>query len=56
MIKNENFILKIDKYIINNEDTVFGVFFEFRTGQVVNLEIVRDGDILNKKMKLEPKR
>ena len=49
-------ILKIDKYIINNEDTVFGVFFEFRTGQVVNLEIVRDGDILNKKMKLEPKR
>jgi len=49
-------ILKIDKYIINNEDTVFGVFFEFRTGQVVNLEIVRDGDILNRKMKLEPKR
>ena len=49
-------ILKIDKYIINNEDTVFGVFFEFRTGQVVNLKIVRDGDILNKKMKLEPKR
>ncbi|MEJ2494580.1 MAG: trypsin-like peptidase domain-containing protein, partial [Ignavibacteriaceae bacterium] len=49
-------ILKIDKYIINNEDTVFGVFFEFRTGQVVNHKIVRDGDILNKKMKLEPKR
>lgn len=55
-LKAGDIILKIDKYVINNEDTVFGVFFEFRTGQVVNLEVVRDGEILNKKMKLEPKR
>lgn len=53
-LKVGDIILKIDKYLINNEDTVFGVFFEFRTGQEVNLEIVRDNNILNKKMTLEP--
>lgn len=55
-LKVGDIILKIDKYLINNEDTVFGVFFEFRTGQEVNLEIVRDKEILHKKMKLEPRK
>ena len=55
-LKVGDIILKIGKYQINNEDTVFGVFFEFRTGQEVNLEIVRDGKIMGKTMKLEPKR
>jgi len=55
-LKVGDIILKIDQYQINNEDTVFGVFFEFRTGQEVNLEIVRDNKTLNKKMTLEPRR
>jgi len=55
-LKVGDIILKIGKYQINNEDTVFGVFFEFRTGQEVNLEIVRDGKVLDKTMKLEPRK
>ena len=46
-------ILKIDHYQIVNENTVFGVFYEFRTNQTINLEIVRDNKVMNKKMKLE---
>ena len=55
-LKVGDIILKISKYQINNEDTVFGVFFEFRTGQEVNLKIVRDGKIIDETMKLEPRR
>ena len=55
-LKVGDIILKIGKYQINNEDTVFGVFFEFRTGQEVNLKIVRDGKIIDETMKLEPRR
>ena len=46
-------ILQIDKYRINNENTIFGVFYEFRTGQVVDILISRDGEQMHKKMKLE---
>jgi serine protease Do len=46
-------ILQIDKYRINNENTIFGVFYEFRTGQVVDILISRDGEQIHKKMKLE---
>jgi serine protease Do len=49
-------ILKINSYYINNENTIFGVFYEFRTGDEIDLLIVRDGEELHKKMKLEKRK
>jgi serine protease Do len=49
-------ILKINSFYINNENTIFGVFYEFRTGEEIDLLIVRDGKELKKKMKLESRR
>lgn len=49
-------ILKINEFQINNENTIFGVFYEFRTGQEIDIVIFRDGEELHKKMILEPKR
>jgi serine protease Do len=46
-------ILKINDFQINNDNTVFGVFYEFRTGQEIDILVFRDGEELNKKMKLE---
>ncbi|MFC2094048.1 S1C family serine protease [Bacteroidota bacterium] len=46
-------ILKINEFQINNDNTVFGVFYEFRTGQEIDIAIFRDGEELNKKMLLE---
>ena len=49
-------ILKIDEFQINNDNTIFGVFYEFRTGQEIDIAIFRDGNELHKKMILEPQR
>jgi serine protease Do len=49
-------ILKINEFQINNENTIFGVFYEFRTGQEINIVIFRDEEELHKKMILEPTR
>jgi len=49
-------ILQIDKYQINNDNTIFGVFYEFRTGQVIDILIVRDNKEMHKKMTLESRR
>jgi len=49
-------ILKINDFQINNDNTVFGVFYEFRTGQKIDILIFRDGEELNKKMILEQAR
>jgi serine protease Do len=46
-------ILKINDFQINNDNTIFGVFYEFRTGQEIAISIFRDGEELNKKMILE---
>ncbi|MFC2103035.1 S1C family serine protease [Bacteroidota bacterium] len=46
-------ILEINSFNINNEKTIFGVFYEFRTGEEIDLLIVRDGEEMHKKMKLE---
>lgn len=46
-------ILKIDEFQINNDNTIFGVFYEFRTGQEIDVAIFRDGEELHKKMILE---
>jgi serine protease Do len=49
-------ILKINEFQITNDNTVFGVFYEFRTGQEIDIAIFRDGEEINKKMLLEQSR
>jgi len=49
-------ILKIEDFQIINDNTIFGVFYEFRTGQEIDLHIVRDDKEISKKMTLERKR
>jgi serine protease Do len=45
-------ILEVEGYRINNENTMFGVFHEFRTGQTISLKIIRDEKEITKEMKL----
>lgn len=45
-------ILEVEGYKINNENTIFSVFHEFRAGQTVTLKIIRDEKELTKQMKL----
>jgi len=49
-------ITEINDYKINNENTIFGVYHEFRTGQVIDVKIIRDHNKLTKQMKLERSR
>ncbi|RKY90132.1 MAG: 2-alkenal reductase [Ignavibacteriae bacterium] len=49
-------ITEINDYKINNENSIFGVFHEFRTGQVIDVKIIRDHNKLTKQMKLESTR
>jgi len=37
---------------INNENSMFSVFHEFRTGQTITLKIIRDEKEITKQMKL----
>ena len=48
-------ILEVEGFKINSESSIFGVFHEFRTGQEVTLQILRDHKELTKKMLLERK-
>jgi serine protease Do len=52
-LKVGDIILEVEDYKINNEQTLVGVFQEFRTGQTITLKVVRDDEILTKKMILE---
>lgn len=52
-LKSGDIITEIDGYKISNEQTIFGVFQEFRAGQEIELKIIRDNSELTKKMNLE---
>jgi serine protease Do len=52
-LKPGDIITEINGYKINNEQTIFGVFQEFRTGQEVAVKILRDNSELIRKMKLK---
>jgi serine protease Do len=54
-LKVGDVILQVDEYKINNEQTLIGVFQEFRTGQTISIKILRDNEQLIKKMTLERK-
>jgi serine protease Do len=46
-------IQKVNDYNINNENTLISVFQEFRVGQTITLEIIRDDKQMEKKMTLD---
>lgn len=52
-LKSGDIITEIDGYKISNEQTIFGVFQEFRVGQVIKINIIRDSKELTKNMTLE---
>ena len=52
-LKSGDIIVEIDGYKISNEQTVFGVFQEFRAGQEIDVKIIRDNSEMTKRMKLE---
>ena len=52
-LKSGDIITEIDGYKISNEQTIFGVFQEFRADQVIEVKIIRDNSELSKKMKVE---
>jgi len=52
-LKPGDIITEIDGYKINNDQTLFGVFQEFRTGQEISVKIIRDNADLTKKMNLK---
>ena len=54
-VKTGDIILEVEGYKINNENTIFGVFQEFRVGQTITLKILRDNSELTKRMKLVKK-
>ena len=46
-------ITEVEGFKINNENSMFSVFHEFRTGQTIRLLTIRDDEEIIKKMKLE---
>jgi len=52
-LKTGDIIIEIENFKINNEQTVFGVFQEFRAGQEISVKILRDNSELTRKMKLD---
>lgn len=52
-IKVEDIITGVNDYRINDEITLIGILNEFRSGDEVTFKIIRDGQKLIKKMKLE---
>lgn len=45
-------IFEVEGFKINNENSIFSVFHEFRAGQTITLSIIRDDKELTKTMKL----
>ena len=45
-------ILEIEGFRINNENSIFSVFHEFRTGQTINIKLIREEKEITKQMKL----
>ncbi|MBS4035754.1 MAG: trypsin-like peptidase domain-containing protein [Ignavibacterium sp.] len=55
-IRVGDIITEVENFKINNENTLYGVFQEFRTDQTIAIRIVRENKELNKRMKLEKNR
>ncbi len=51
--KEGDIILRVNNYMINDEQTLVGVFQQFSTGQTINVKVLRNNKIITLKMKLE---
>lgn len=51
--KPGDIIIEIENFRINNEQTLFGVFQEFRAGQEISVKFLRDNSEFTRKMKLD---
>jgi serine protease Do len=54
-LKVGDIILQVQNYRINDDQTIIGVFQEFRKGQTITMNILRDDKPMTVKMKLENK-
>lgn len=52
----EDIIIGIDEYRVNNDQTLISALNEYRTGNIVNAKVLRDGNELIKTMKLEKRK
>lgn len=55
-LKVGDIIEQVENYRINDDQTIIGVFQEFRKGQTITLQIIRDSNPMTVKMKLENKK
>jgi serine protease Do len=55
-IRVGDIITEVEGYKINNENTLYGVFQEFRTDQTISIKVIRDSKEMTKRMKLEKNR
>jgi len=54
-LKVEDIILSIDNYMINDQNTLIGILQEYRNGDEIPVNILRDNNEMTVKMKLEKK-
>jgi serine protease Do len=54
-LKAGDIIIEIENFRINNEQTIFGVFQEFRAGQEISVKVLRENSEIVRKMKLDKK-
>jgi serine protease Do len=54
-LKAGDIIVEIENFRINNEQTIFGVFQEFRAGQEISVKVLRENSEIVRKMKLDKK-
>ena len=54
-IKAGDIIVQVENYKINNSETLESVFQEFRVGQTITLNLLRDNKMITKKMTLTKK-
>ena len=52
-LKIGDIIQKVNEYNINDDNTLISVFEEFRVGQTITLQIIRDDKLMEKKMTLD---
>jgi serine protease Do len=52
-IQDGDIIIQLDKYLINNQQTLIGAFQQFTAGETVTLKILRNNKETTKQMKLE---
>lgn len=52
-LKVGDIILRVDKYKVNDDETLIGILQEFKTGETLTFTILRDNKRITKTMKLE---